>query len=367
MFHQIYRTAKGLLRRHPEFAPKSVTHGNLVSQLTTTIGNNQSTENPNIIAQIDNLLVQNLNDRQRGELIAHLVKPYLDGGFWGGKYKEHFSLWEHHGFHITPAHYYEPLPVLQALPDSLWETETQLVGVDMNIELQREFLRTIVASYHHEFDLFPDNATDKPYEFHYNMGAFGHADAPILFTMVRHHRPRLIIELGSGTSTCIIADAIRKNGQGEFITIDPYPSQVVRSGIPGVSKQLSIPVQEVDYSVFAQLDAGDILFIDTAHVVKAGSDVVYIYLEILPRLKPGVVVHIHDIFLPEQNYPKEWVIDQKVFWNEQYLLQAFLSYNSGYKVLFSSRLMTLKYAQEMKAVFRDPWWIGCSFWMQRVG
>jgi hypothetical protein len=118
-------------------------------------------------------------------------------------------------------------------------------------------------------------------------------------------------------------------------------------------------------TVFERLEAGDILFIDSSHVVKTGSDVNYLFLEVLPRLKPGVVIHVHDIFLPHE-FPKAWVMDLHLFWTEQYLLQAFLTHNAEFEVLFANAYMGARHQTEMQRTFpRSQWWGGGSFWLRR--
>jgi hypothetical protein len=124
-------------------------------------------------------------------------------------------------------------------------------------------------------------------------------------------------------------------------------------------------VQEVELELFQQLGAGDVLFIDSSHVVKTGGDVNYLYLEVLPRLRPGVVVHVHDIFLPGE-YRKDWVTEEFRFWTEQYLLQAFLAFNSEFEVLLCNSYLGRYHRPALQNVFpKAPWWGGGSFWMQR--
>jgi hypothetical protein len=124
-------------------------------------------------------------------------------------------------------------------------------------------------------------------------------------------------------------------------------------------------IQEVSPDTFQQLGANDILFIDSSHVVKCGGDVNYLFLEVLPRLQPGVIVHVHDIFLPG-DYPKSWVKEHLRFWSEQYLLQAFLLFNSEYEVLLCNSYLDHKYGAELRAAFpNSPWWGGGSLWMRR--
>ena len=124
-------------------------------------------------------------------------------------------------------------------------------------------------------------------------------------------------------------------------------------------------VQDIDLEFFSQLESGDILFIDSSHTVKIGGDVNYLFLEVLPRLKPGVIVHVHDIFLPFE-YRRDWVLDEFRFWTEQYLLQAFLTFNSEFEVLMANSYLNHYHQQELKAAFPGlPSWAGGSFWMRR--
>ena len=124
-------------------------------------------------------------------------------------------------------------------------------------------------------------------------------------------------------------------------------------------------VQDLDVDFFSQLNSGDILFIDSSHTVKIGGDVNYLFLEVLPRLNPGVIVHVHDIFLPFE-YRRDWVLDEFRFWTEQYLLQAFLTFNSEFEVLLASYYLSHYHKEHLRAAFPDlPRWIGGSFWMRR--
>jgi predicted O-methyltransferase YrrM len=187
--------------------------------------------------------------------------------------------------------------------------------------------------------------------------------------MIRHFKPRRMIEVGSGMSTLLAAEAIRKNEvEGyscSFTAIEPYPRQFLRHGVPGLTELLEAKVQSVPIERFCALEANDIVFIDSSHVVKIGGDVVYEFLELLPRLKPGVIVHYHDIFLPAE-YPS-WVLDDRRFWTEQYLLQAFLAFNSAFEVLMAGSFLHIHHSADLKAAFSsyDPAnvWPG-SFWMR---
>lgn len=158
------------------------------------------------------------------------------------------------------------------------------------------------------------------------------------------------------------------NYECELVAIDPHPSRVLRSGFPGLLRLITEKVESVDVEEFYTLNEGDILFIDSSHVLKIGNDVWYLYNEILPSLRKGVLVHVHDVFLP-MNYPKKWVIKQGRFWNEQYVLKAFLTFNTCYEVLLAMSYMHVKHPDALEKAFssydRHRVWPG-SFWIRKI-
>ncbi|MCD6505100.1 class I SAM-dependent methyltransferase [Candidatus Poribacteria bacterium] len=269
-----------------------------------------------------------------------------------------FRIWERMGFHITLNHFYQPIPDTRSLKEDLWSRRSELVGLRMNeqaqVELLGEFLR-----FKGEYDLLPSHPN------------FGPVDTEILYCMIRYFKPQRVIEIGSGHSTRISARAILKNeGEGhgcELIAIDPYPDDELKGGFPGLSKLIPAKVEEVDLSEFGRLRENDILFIDSSHVLRIGGDVQYEYLEIMPRLAKGVIVHLHDIFLPME-YPRDWVLEMYRFWNEQYLLQAFLAFNDAFEVLWAGSYIHLNYPEKLERAFdsydRGKVWPS-SFWMRR--
>jgi predicted O-methyltransferase YrrM len=231
------------------------------------------------------------------------------------------------------------------------------VGVDLRLENQLEFLEHIASRYKDEFS-YPDAAATPAYEYHGNNGLYESVDAESLYCMVRHYKPKRIIEIGGGFSTRVTSRAIRENvrrdrANCELITIEPMPDKVLKAGIPGLSTLIEKPVQQVHLDLFESLGSGDILFIDSSHVVSIGNDVIYEYLEILPRLQKGVIVHVHDIFLPS-DYPRASVMEAFCFWSEQYLLQAFLTFNSSFEVLWASSAMQLFHPDALEESF--PKW-----------
>ncbi len=305
-------------------------------------------------------------------------------------YNKSFWLCQKIGFNIVPNHFYYPIPDLNDLDKHDWKALSKLEGVNLNLNKQLDILRNYVPKYINECD-FPKQRTSIPYEFFLNNGYFESVDAEILHTMIRHFKPNRIVEIGSGYSTYLSARSCRMNNEidcvrSELFAIDQYPKNTLRKGIPGLTKLINKPVEQVDLSFFQELNQNDILFIDSSHVIKIANDVLYEYLNILPILKKGVIIHIHDIFLPAE-YPKEWVFNLGRFWTEQYLLQSFLCFNNAFEVLWSSSAMHFYYHDELESMF--PGWKGsyinypkqfkmttptydkiniwpCSFWIRKI-
>jgi hypothetical protein len=182
-------------------------------------------------------------------------------------------------------------------------------------------------------------------------------DAHVYYSLIRYYKPQRIIEIGAGNSTILAGAACLQNqeetGEPVHLTaIDPFPYELHAGGkVPGLSRMIKSKVQDVDMKLFTSLVNGDMLFIDSSHVLKSGGDVQREYLEILPRLNPGVFVHIHDISLPRP-YPSTYY-EQQLYWNEQYLLQAFLAFNSQFEVIWPGSFMMLNYPEKVCAVFPE--------------
>lgn len=282
--------------------------------------------------------------------------------------KKTFSIWQRLGFHITPNHYGEPIPDTRLLGDDVWERETEMKGIDLNEEKQIEFIDYYCSRYKQEYDDFGlyEPKDDCRY-FVYN-GWFGEIDGDILYSMLRHYKPRRVIEIGSGYSTYLLNYALNKNKleydiTGELISIDPYPNPTLKSGFPDYVQLIEEKVQNIDVGFFEKLEENDILFIDSSSIVKINSDVCYEFLEILPRLNKGVLIHIHDIFLPRE-YPKDWVINKKLFSNEAYMLQALLMFNNTFEVIWAGNYMKLKHPEKCSKMFRGK--ASQSFWIRKV-
>ncbi len=317
----------------------------------------------NVEAPVDspNALVEKYGEKWVASYLSALVEYFVSNQ----KLHDHFEYWQERGFHITLNHYYEPIPDTRTLSESLWKRNSELPGVDMNDVEQLRLLREVFPTYADEYNAIPHDPPSEPHLFYFNNPMFSGTDALALYCMIRHYKPQLVLETGSGMSTRISAQAALLNGNTKVIAIEPYPNEFLQKGFPGLSSLIVKPIEAVDLSVFQKLQAGDIFFIDTTHVVKIGGDVNYLFLEVLPRLNKGVIVHIHDIFLPHE-YRQDWVMDLHRFWTEQYLLQAFLILNNEFEVIFGNTYLANKYPAAMKKTFpNSPWWGGGSFWIRR--
>lgn len=236
--------------------------------------------------------------------------------------------------------YYSPLPVRAELARKRdrWDRPSELVGVDFDLEAMRRELRRLIDEHGAELDELPSYEETK--RLGYGPG-FTEIDALVLYLVLRRHPPRRFVEIGSGLSTYYASLALERNadeGNGaEIVCIDPYARDAV-ADLP-VATVRAEPVQEVDPSYFAALERDDVLFIDSTHVVKIDGDVPHLYLEVVPRLADGVLVHSHDIHFPYNTpYPaEEYVFGAKwpMLWTEAMLLQAFLAFNADFELFLS--------------------------------
>jgi predicted O-methyltransferase YrrM len=269
-------------------------------------------------------------------------------------------------------HFYSPIcdPVeLREREAEIWPTPapSEMPGIALNTAAQLRLLDAL-APFVPEISYPYDATQGSPPRYFYSNDQYPCLDAEVLFCMLRHVRPKRVVEIGSGFSSLITAEVNRQfvSGAMEFTCIEPYPRQFLIDGVPGVTSLIRKKIQQMEPSFFDRLGPDDILFIDSSHVAKAGSDVNYLIFEILPRLQPGVLVHIHDIFLPDE-YSKRWVIDEGRNWNEQYVVRAFLQYNEVFEVVWSSYYMCTRHAAETAAIFpRFPkYGGGGSLWLRR--
>jgi len=241
-------------------------------------------------------------------------------------------------------HYYSTIISVDEIKereDEIWSKELidGVIGINLQTEDQLKLVGDL-NQYYAEMPFKEEKQSNLRYFF--ENGFYLYTDGITLYSMIRHLQPKNIIEVGSGFSSALMLDTneLFFNNQIELTFIEPYPERLyslMNDGDKKTVKVIEDKVQFVELEYFDKLTAGDILFIDSTHVVKTGSDVNYILFEILPRLKSGVFIHFHDVFYPFE-YPREWVF-KGWNWNEDYFLRAFLMYNNGFEIkLFSEYL-----------------------------
>ena len=239
--------------------------------------------------------------------------------------------------------YYSPLPSLDRLKKTYerWHRPSALAGIEYDLEAMKKELQTLLLRYYDEFSTFP---AFEQLRKKFGPG-FTPADALMLYMMIRQLKPKRYIEVGSGLSTYYCNLAAEKNASEgyplQMTCIEPHPYKKLFT-LPGI-QVIPKEVQDVELSSFQQLEAGDVLFIDSTHVLSIDGDVPYLYLEVLPSLKVGVTIHIHDVPFPYNipYPPKLWIFGQTwpMFWNEAMVLQAFLCFNNQFEITMSVPLI----------------------------
>jgi hypothetical protein len=272
-----------------------------------------------------------------------------------------------------PGHFYSPLVDPRDIArrgDAVWPAQPVVAGIDFDpaghAQLLDEVFPALLGDY-----AYPDALRDrKDLRQYYNHNSqFGWLDSRAAFALLRHWAPRRVVEVGSGYSSLLMADVGRRYlGPGFRLTcIEPFPRPFLRQ-LPGIELVVA-KVQDVELSLFDQLQPGDVLFIDSSHVAKTGSDVNRLYFDVLPRLARGVRVHIHDIFLPH-DYPREWVLEQNRSWNEQYLVRALLMDSTRLRVRFGSSYAWATFPDQVSRALGLPpgqGYGGASLWLEVVG
>lgn len=263
------------------------------------------------------------------------------------------------GYHLVRRHYYSPVPdVADCVATGFWEAQSPLAGLDMGEQTGLDLVTRVFPPYLAEFRArYGVRDEDARGRFYVVNGVYMAVDAHVYYSLVRHLKPKRIIEIGSGQSTRVALDALETNREqdaatGALTAIEPYPGPVLKDlAAAGRIALIEAKVQDVGLELFDALESGDILFIDSTHVLREGNDVQFEYLELLPRLPNGVYVHVHDISLPRR-YPKVY-FDQGLYWNEQYLLQAFLAFNSRFDVIWAGNYLLLRNPGQMHDAFPE--------------
>jgi predicted O-methyltransferase YrrM len=267
-------------------------------------------------------------------------------------------------------HFYSPVFSIEAIKnrqEAIWKNVTVdgIPTIDLKTDSQKELVKQFQV-YYDEIPFKPERYGSIRYQF--NNGYFSYTDGITLYSFLRHFKPKRVIEIGSGNSSAIMLDTneLFFNNEMKLTFIDPYPERLYSVMNDEDKKNTTIipkDVQTIPLEVFEQLESGDILFIDSTHVTKTGSDVNYILFEILPTLKSGVIIHFHDIFYPFE-YPKDWIF-RGYNWNEDYILKAFLMYNNQFEIKLFPDYLHLHHKEvfaNMPLFYKHT---GGSFWMEK--
>jgi hypothetical protein len=271
---------------------------------------------------------------------------------------------------VPAGHFYSPIvdqQFVSARKDAIYSQAPTLSDIDINNDKQLSFLSDIINAC--DRFQFSEQKTE-PYRYYYENNAFGCGDALIYATMLFKYRPKRIVEVGSGFTSALVLDVIDQieGYDPEILFIDPYPQLAKEIANSSKGTRINITeafIQDINPSTFDNLESGDFYFMDTTHIVKTGSDVLYHIEKVLPRLKSGVILHMHDIFFPFE-YPPTWVFDMKLSWNELYYLRAFMAHNHDYEIMYFADYMRKIHAHKVLSV--SPLFEkngGASFWFNK--
>jgi len=303
--------------------------------------------------------------RQYENLVVNLQKELAENleelHYWVGDWPKF----------VPPGHFYSPIPSMEEIKSNenriFGKHHLTLPGIKLNQEEQLELLNCF-QEFYKEMP-FPEYKKDS-LRYYMDNPFYGFSDAIFLYCMLRYLQPKRVIEIGSGYSSCATLDVneLFFDNSIECTFIEPYPDSLkslIREDDKNEITILEKKLQDVDLSLFSQLSERDILFIDSTHISKVNSDVNYIFFKILPSLRRGVFIHFHDIFYPFE-YPRDW-FDLGIAFNEDYILRAFLQYNSAFKIVFFNTYLEH---------FHEEWFLenmplclknkGGSIWLQKI-
>jgi hypothetical protein len=271
---------------------------------------------------------------------------------------------------VPPGHFSSSITSIAEVRENdkkIFRVPRLIPGIDLNEDEQMQF-----------FEAFKEYYKDLPFgekkteglRYYFDNPSYSYSDAICLYAMIRHVRPKNIIEIGSGHSSCVTLDTNELFCENTIVCtfIDPYPENLLSLITKADKSKVAIvpaKLQEVALEMFSSLRENDILFVDSTHVSKIYSDVNYLFFEILPCLNSGVLIHFHDIFYPFE-YPRAWIYEGRV-WNEGYLLHAFLQYNTSFKIIFFNTFLEIFFEEKFKAsmplCLKNP---GGSIWLRKM-
>lgn len=283
-----------------------------------------------------------------------------------GLYKFPLTLSTYFRFGLYPIrdHYYEP-----QFKFSPHFNPGKIRKLSLQLNPHKQISRLQGFAFTEELSGFLQTNPHNEQQYYIQNGSFEQGDADLYYLMIRNTKPKKIIEIGSGYTTLVCLEAIQKNREEghetELICIEPFEKPWL-STVKDI-KLIRKRVEELDPSFFSVLEENDFLFIDSSHIIRPENDVLFEYFELLPQIKKGVIIHVHDIFTP-RHYPGLWLLKEQRLWNEQYLLEAFLHYNHSFEILFTLNHLKNDYYKEVAAVLTNitPHSEPASFWMQKI-
>ena len=313
--------------------------------------------------------------REGAEIAAAGEAPSL-GPFTAAAVDDAFALMrslpfdelQRRGWHVQPNHFYWPLNDVEFLAENraLWHERGAPRGIDWDLDGQIELVRRF-APVLRELDDVPDELPADAPEFAWGNSSFSGADAIAYYGVIRTLQPRRVVEVGSGWSSLVLKRALARNdGDCAVTMVEPFPNEEVWAGVPAEWTLHRRLLQHADLELFDALEPGDVCFYDGSHCVRTGSDVNWLVFEVLPRLARGVWVHFHDLFWPD-DYADDWIFQEGLSWNEQYLVQAFLMHNDSYRVRLANRLLFRERRQELAAAYPRGALDGGSVWLEKIG
>lgn len=267
-------------------------------------------------------------------------------------------------------HYYSPLPGLRdvaARAGTLFNPAVETAGVRLEPEKQLALFQAL-SPFAGDFD-WPA-APQSGRRFYIENEFFVEGDALVLFAMLRHFHPAKLIEVGSGFTSALMLDTNERflNRSISFTFIEPFPARLLSLVGKELQEHVEIrpgSVQEIPLALFQTLAENDVLFIDSSHVAKIGSDVNFLLFEVFPRLQPGVIIHLHDIFWPFE-YPQSWITEGRA-WNEAYLIRAFLQFNDAFEILLFNSYLGQRHSAPLQEIMpRFMRTTGASLWLRKT-
>ena len=276
------------------------------------------------------------------------------------------TMWE-------PGHYYSAIPDKDTGLATTGKSVNQTIfpnAINLNEAGQLQLMDQLIPFM--KESNFRNEEKNNGHRFFNKNGIYGYSDALILEAMIRHLKPSKIIEAGSGFSSVLMLDVNEKyfNNSIQIKCIEPYPKRLYSLLREGDKMRISIEergLQTIDLAVFRDLGKNDILFIDSTHVAKTGSDLLYLFFEILPALQSGVYIHFHDIFKNFEYLPDHFHWSKGFAWNENYFLRSFLMYNQQFETVLYSAFLESKYKDHITSKMSDyPFSTGAQFWMKKL-